>query len=58
MTSALTPALHEPRSSGRQSAPYYPKQCWSRLTSAATIQGTIPGNAGVSPARFGQLLKK
>ena len=30
--------LHEPRSSGRESAPSYPKQCQSRLTSAATVQ--------------------
>jgi tRNA(Ile)-lysidine synthase len=31
--------LHEPRSSGRESAPSYPKQCQSRPTSAATVRG-------------------
>jgi tRNA(Ile)-lysidine synthase len=31
--------FHEPRSSGRQSAPSYPNQCQSRLTSAATVRG-------------------
>jgi len=30
---------HEPCSSGRESAPSNPKQCQSRLTSAATVQG-------------------
>jgi hypothetical protein len=29
----------EPRSSGRESAPSCPKQCQSRLTSAAAVQG-------------------
>src|ERR1019366_4062677 len=32
-------AIHEPRSSGRESAPSYPKQGQSRLTSAATVPG-------------------
>jgi hypothetical protein len=32
-------STYEPRSSGRESAPSDPKQCQSRLTSAATIQG-------------------
>jgi tRNA(Ile)-lysidine synthase len=31
--------FHEPRSSGRESAPSYPNQCQSRLTSAATVRG-------------------
>jgi tRNA(Ile)-lysidine synthase len=31
--------FHKPCSSGRESAPSYPNQCQSRLTSAATIRG-------------------
>src|SRR5664280_1215266 len=36
----ISAPIHEPRSSGRQSAPSYPKRYQSQLTSAATIQGS------------------
>jgi hypothetical protein len=50
---------HEPRSSGRESAPSCSKQCQSRLTSVATVQGlkarkNVSGNSLHEPSELPQ----